>query len=44
MSHWDVPEEERKKMNIFEYTLRISIGLENKEDLMQDLDQALKKI
>jgi cystathionine gamma-synthase len=44
MSHWDVPDEERKKMNIFEYTLRISIGLENKEDLMQDLDQALKKI
>jgi cystathionine gamma-synthase len=44
MSHWDVPEEERKKMNIFENTLRISVGLENKEDLIQDLEQALSKI
>lgn len=44
MSHWDVSDEERKKMNIFETTLRISIGLENKEDLIHDLNQALEKI
>ncbi|GIX42069.1 MAG: cystathionine gamma-synthase [Leptospiraceae bacterium] len=44
MSHWDVPEVERKKMNIFENTLRISVGLENKNDLIKDLEQALNKI
>lgn len=44
MSHWDLPEEERKIMNITETTLRISIGFEDKEDLIKDLEQALEKI
>lgn len=44
MSHWDLPEEERKKMNITETTLRLSIGFEDKSDLINDLEQALQKI
>lgn len=44
MSHWDVPSEEREKMNIKETTVRISIGLEDTTDLIDDLDQALSKI
>ncbi len=44
MSHWDVPDEERQQMNIKETTVRISIGLEDTDDLISDLDQALSKI
>ncbi len=44
MSHWDIPDEERKKMGITPSTIRISIGLESYEDLIEDIHQALEKI
>ncbi len=40
-SHYDTPEEERKKMGITFGLLRISVGIENTEDLIGDFQQAL---
>lgn len=41
-THADVPEEIRLKNGITPATLRLSVGIENAEDLIADLDQALK--
>lgn len=40
-SHHDVPEEERQKMGITFGLLRISVGLEDPEDLIADFSGAL---
>ena len=40
-SHYDVPEEKRKKMGITFGLLRISVGIENGDDLVEDFLQAL---
>lgn len=42
MTHASVPEEARKKLAISDGLIRISCGLESSEDLIDDLDQALK--
>ncbi|XP_016155542.1 PREDICTED: cystathionine gamma-lyase-like [Ficedula albicollis] len=42
MSHASVPEEERKALGITDTLIRLSVGLEDEEDLLQDLEQALK--
>ncbi|WP_320048058.1 PLP-dependent aspartate aminotransferase family protein [uncultured Ilyobacter sp.] len=44
MSHFDMTLEERCKVNIFDGQVRISVGIEDVEDLIEDLDQALKSI
>ncbi|MFD0827269.1 methionine gamma-lyase [Neobacillus sp. M.A.Huq-85] len=44
MTHAVVPKEERRKMGITENLLRLSVGLEAWEDIIDDLDQALEKI
>ncbi|MED1469375.1 methionine gamma-lyase [Bacillus salipaludis] len=44
MTHAVVPEEERRKMGITENLLRLSVGLEAWEDIIDDLEQALEKI
>lgn len=41
MSHAGVPEAEREKMGIYYQTLRLSVGIEDAEDLIADLEQAL---
>lgn len=41
MTHSAVAEEERIKLGMTNNLLRLSIGLENVEDLIQDLDQAI---
>ena len=41
-THADVPEELRLKNGITPATLRLSVGIENADDLIQDLEQALK--
>ena len=41
MTHAAVPLEERQKLGITDSLLRISIGVENKEDLALDLEEAL---
>ncbi|XP_027729920.1 cystathionine gamma-lyase [Vombatus ursinus] len=42
MTHASVPEEERQELGISDTLIRLSVGLEDVEDLLEDLDQALK--
>ncbi|SDG74530.1 Cys/Met metabolism PLP-dependent enzyme [Aneurinibacillus thermoaerophilus] len=42
MSHASIPEADRKKMGITDTLLRLSVGLEEPDDLIQDLEQALQ--
>jgi cystathionine gamma-lyase len=41
MSHGSVPESERKRIGITDTLIRVSVGTENIEDLIADLEQAL---
>ena len=43
MTHASVPKEHRDSLGITENFIRVSVGLENIEDLEADLDQALIK-
>ena len=42
MTHGSVPQEERDRMGITEGLLRLSVGIEDKEDLEEDLKRALE--
>jgi len=42
MSHHGVPEKERKKYGITDGLIRMNVGIENVQDIMADLEQALK--
>jgi cystathionine beta-lyase/cystathionine gamma-synthase len=42
MTHGDVPPEQRASAGITDGLVRLSVGLENPDDLIADLDQALK--
>ncbi|TAM80534.1 MAG: cystathionine gamma-synthase [Acidobacteria bacterium] len=44
MTHASVPPEERQRLGITDGIVRISVGIEDVEDLIADLDQALAKI
>lgn len=44
MTHASIPEKERLARGITASLVRLSVGIENKLDLKQDLQQALKKI
>ena len=44
MSYWDVEREERLKMGITDSLIRLSCGIEDADDLVADLDQALRRI
>ncbi|TET21500.1 MAG: cystathionine gamma-synthase, partial [Candidatus Cloacimonadota bacterium] len=44
MTHASIQEEERLKSGLTDNLIRISVGIENVQDLMQDLDQAFKGI
>ena len=41
MTHASVPEDLRKELGIEEGLVRLSVGIESVEDLLDDLDQAL---
>lgn len=43
MTHGDVPPEQRAAAGITDGLVRLSVGLENPDDLIADLDQALRK-
>lgn len=43
MTHAAVPEEQRKALGIEDGLVRFSIGIEDADDLIQDIDQALSK-
>ncbi|KAM6327416.1 cystathionine gamma-lyase [Podargus strigoides] len=42
MTHASVPKEDREALGISDTLIRLSVGLEDDEDLLRDLDQALK--
>jgi cystathionine beta-lyase/cystathionine gamma-synthase len=44
MSHSSVPEEEKRELGLTEGIVRLSVGIEDVEDLISDLEQALEKI
>ncbi|MGX1023072.1 cystathionine gamma-synthase [Psychroflexus sp. MBR-150] len=41
MTHASIPKEEREKTGVVDSLIRLSVGIEDKEDLIQDLNQAL---
>lgn len=44
MTHASIPKEERTRSGLVDSLIRLSIGVEDAEDLIADLDQALAKI
>jgi cystathionine beta-lyase/cystathionine gamma-synthase len=44
MSHSSVPDEEKRELGLTEGIVRLSVGIEDVEDLISDLEQALEKI
>jgi methionine-gamma-lyase len=44
MTHVDVPKEVRLRTGITDDLVRLSVGIEEPEDLIDDLDQALAKV
>ena len=43
MTHAAIPKEEREKTGVVDSLIRLSVGIEDAEDLIQDLKQALDK-
>lgn len=44
MSHASIPEENRKILGITDNLIRLSVGIEEIEDLIEDIRQALEAI
>jgi cystathionine gamma-lyase len=44
MTHASVPEEQRKKLGITDSLVRLSVGVEDVRDLIDDLKSALEAI
>jgi cystathionine beta-lyase len=44
MTHASIPREERIKTGLVDSLLRLSVGVEDIEDLIEDLRQALEKV
>jgi cystathionine beta-lyase/cystathionine gamma-synthase len=42
MTHASIPKEEREKSGVVESLIRLSVGIEDIEDIIADLQQALK--
>jgi cystathionine beta-lyase/cystathionine gamma-synthase len=42
MTHASIPKEEREKTGVTDSLIRLSVGIEAIEDLIEDLNQALK--
>lgn len=42
MTHSDVPKQSRERLGITESLVRLSIGVENPDDLIADIAQALE--
>jgi cystathionine gamma-lyase len=42
MTHASIPKEERDKSGVVDNLLRLSVGIENAEDLLKDIENALK--
>jgi cystathionine beta-lyase len=44
MAHASIPAEERRRSGLQDGLIRLSVGIEEPEDLIADLDQALRKL
>ena len=44
MTHASIPREDRIKAGLSDSLIRLSVGIEDVEDLMQDLDRALRSV
>jgi methionine-gamma-lyase len=44
MTHTPVNDDLKKKMNLTEKMIRLSVGVEHYEDIIADIEQALAKI
>lgn len=44
MTHASIPQEEREKVGLSDSLIRLSVGIEDAEDLVKDITQALDKI
>jgi cystathionine beta-lyase/cystathionine gamma-synthase len=44
MTHVEVPEEERRARGLSDGLVRLSVGIEDAEDILEDLEQALTKV
>ena len=44
MTHASIPKEERIKNGLLDSLIRLSIGVEDADDLIEDLTQALAKV
>jgi cystathionine beta-lyase len=44
MTHASIPKEEREKTGVVDSLIRLSVGIEDKEDLIEDLRKALEGI
>ena len=42
MTHAAIPKKEREKTGVVDSLIRLSVGIENVNDLLKDLNQALK--
>ena len=42
MTHADMPDEEKESLKLTDSMIRLSIGIEDPEDLIQDLKQAME--
>jgi cystathionine gamma-synthase len=43
-THSEIPEEIKKRLGVDEYLLRLSVGIENVEDLINDLENAINSV
>ena len=44
MTHASIPKEEREKVKLTDSLIRLSVGIENIDDLINDLEKALNKL
>jgi len=44
MTHASIPKEEREKVGITDSLIRVSVGIEDVDDLKEDLDNALRRV
>jgi cystathionine beta-lyase/cystathionine gamma-synthase len=44
MTHASIPREERLKVGLTDSLIRLSVGIEDVEDLIEDLEMALAKV
>jgi len=44
MTHAEVPKEEREARGLTDGLVRLSVGIENPDDIIADLEQALNRV